>query len=213
MEHVLWFYAPPYGARSPVICFDERPCFFIGEVVAPFHEGHGQKEQYAYEKHGSCALLAAIEPLTGPRLALVFPQRTKQEDTECCQALVALYPQASKLQLVQDNWNTHNASAFYAHLPADEAFAWAQKIEFHYTPKSASWLNMSEIESSAVSRQCLNRRSATIDVLRAEVLTFVNARSKQKIQIHWQFSLDKARTKLNRHYEKVQADNVTYKAT
>src|SRR5437016_4193276 len=87
MEHLLWLYAQPYDARYPVICFDERPCFLIGELVAPFHDGHLKKEHYAYEKNGSCALLAAIEPLTGQRLALVLPQRTKKEYTEFCQAL------------------------------------------------------------------------------------------------------------------------------
>jgi hypothetical protein len=212
MEHLLWLYAQPYDARYPVICFDERPCFLIGEVVAPFHDGHLKKEHYAYEKNGACTLLAAIEPLTGQRLALVLPHRTKKEYTEFCQALVALYPKAITIQVVQDNLNTHTASAFYEHLPAAEAFALAQKFEFHYTPKAASWLNMIEIEFSALSRQCLNRRIATIDVLRDEVLTLVNARSEQKIKIHWQFSLENARTKLNRHYEKVQADNVKYKA-
>jgi len=213
MEQLLWLYAQPYDARYPVICFDERPCFLIGEVVAPFHDGHVKKEHYAYEKHGACTLLAAIEPLTGQRLALVLPQRTKKEYTAFCQALVAMYPTASKLHVIQDNLNTHNASAFYEYLPADEAFALAQKIAFHYTPKSASWLNMIEIEFSALSRQCLNRRIATIDVLRDEVLALVKARSEQKIKIHWQFSLEKARTKLNPHYEKVQTDNVKYKAT
>lgn len=213
MEQLLWLYAQPYDARYPVICFDERPCFLIGEVVAPFHDGHLTKEHYAYEKNGACTLLAAIEPLTGQRLALVLPQRTKKEYTAFCQALVALYPKAITIQLVQDNLNTHNASAFYEHLPAAEAFALAQKFAFHYTPKAASWLNMIEIEFSVLSRQCLNRRIARIDVLREEVLTLVNARSKQKIKIHWQFSLENARTKLNRHYEKVLADNIKYKAT
>ena len=213
MEHLLWLYAQPYDPRYPVICFDERPCFLIGDVVAPFHDGHLTKEHYAYEKNGSCALLAAIEPLTGQRLALVLPQRTKKEYTEFCQALAALYPKATKIRLVQDNLNTHNASSFYEHLPADEAFALAQKFEFHYTPKSASWLNMIEIEFSALSRQCLDRRIATIELLRVEVLTLVKERSEKKIKIHWQFSIETARTKLNRHYEKVQADNVKYKQT
>ena len=213
MEHLLWLYAQPYDPRYPVICFDERPCFLIGDVVAPFHDGHLTKEHYAYEKNGSCALLAAIEPLTGQRLALVLPQRTKKEYTEFCQALAALYPKATKIRLVQDNLNTHNASSFYEHLPADEAFALAQKFEFHYTPKSASWLNMIEIEFSALSRQCLDRRIATIELLRVEVLTLVQERSEKKIKIHWQFSIETARTKLNRHYEKVQADNVKYKQT
>lgn len=213
MEHLLWLYAQPYDPRYPVICFDERPCFLIGELVQPFHDGHLKKEHYAYEKNGSCALLAAIEPLTGQRLALVLPQRTKKEYTEFCQALVAAYPQAVKLRLVQDNLNTHNASSFYEHLPADEAFALAQKFEFHYTPKSASWLNMIEIEFSALSRQCLNRRIATQELLAQEVLTLVKERSEQKIKINWQFSIATARTKLNRHYEKVNADNIKYKKT
>src|SRR5207244_177590 len=213
MEHLLCLYAQPYDARYPVICFDERPCFLIGELVAPFHDGHLKKEHYAYEKNGSCALLAAIEPLTGQRLALVLPQRTKKEYTEFCQALVAQYPQARKMRLVQDNLNTHNASAFYEHLPADEAFALAQKIEFHYTPKSASWLNMIEIEFSVLARQCLNRRLATIELLQEEVLALVKERSAKKIKIHWQFSIETARTKLNRHYEKVNAGNSKYKLT
>ncbi len=173
MEHLLWLYAQPYDPQLPVICFDERPCFLIGELVAPFHDGHLKKEHYAYEKHGSCALLAAIEPLTGQRLALVLPQRTKKEYTEFCQALVAAYPAAVKLHLVQDNLNTHNASSFYEHLPAEEAFALAQKFEFHYTPKAASWLNMIEIEFSALARQCLNRRIPTQELLQEEVLTLV----------------------------------------
>jgi DDE superfamily endonuclease len=213
MEHLLWLYAQPYDARYPVICFDERPCFLIGELVTPFHDGHLKKEHYAYEKNGSCALLAAIEPLTGQRLALVLPQRTKKEYTAFCQALVAQYPQATKIRLVQDNLNTHNASAFYEQLPAAEAFALAQKIEFHYTPKSASWLNMIEIEFSALARQCLHRRLATREELEKEVLTLIKERSKKKIKIHWQFSIETARTKLNRHYKKVQADNLKYRET
>jgi hypothetical protein len=213
MEHLLWLYAQPYDPCYPVLCFDERPCFLLGELVAPLHDGHLTKEHYAYTKHGSCALLAAIEPLTGQRLALVLPQRTKKEYTEFCQALAALYPRAMKIHLVQDNLNTHNASAFYEHLPADEAFALAQKFAFHYTPKAASWLNMIEIEFSALSRQCLDRRIATIELLRTEVLTLVKERSEQQIKIHWQFSIETARTKLNRHYEKVNATNIKYKKT
>ncbi len=140
------------------------PCFLIGDVVAPLtlQPGRIGKEHYAYEKLGSCALLASIEPLTGQRLALVLPQRTKKEYTQFCQALAAAYPTAIKIRLVQDNLNTHNASSFYEHLPAEEAFALAQRFEFYYTPKSASWLNMIEIEFSALSRACLDRRIPTL---------------------------------------------------
>jgi recombinational DNA repair ATPase RecF len=114
---------------------------------------------------------------------------------------------------VQDNLNTHNASSFYENLPAAEAFALAQRFEFHYTPKSASWLNMIEIEFSAVVRECLKRRIPTLEQLEKEVLALVKERAKKKIKINWQFSLESARNKLNRHYQQVFADNSQYKKT
>ena len=213
MERILWLYAQPYDPRYPVICFDERPCFLIGEELAPLalKSGKVRREHYAYEKNGSCALLAAIEPLTGKRLAQVHPQRTKKEYTQFCQALAAFYPEATKIRLVQDNLNTHNASAFYENLPAAEAFALAERFEFNYTPKSASWLNMIEIEFSAVSRQCLDRRIPTIEELEKEVLALIKERSQKKIKINWQFSIESARSKLNRHYQRVFADNSQYR--
>jgi hypothetical protein len=215
MEQLLSLYAQPYDAQHPVICFDERPCFLIGEQIAPLmmQSGRVRREHYAYAKNGSCALLAAIEPLTGARLAQVKPQRTKKEYTEFCQALSARYPKAKKIRLVQDNLNTHNASSFYEHLPAAEAFALAERFEFHYTPKSASWLNMIEIEFSALSRQCLDRRIPTQEQLEKEVLALVKERAEKKIKIHWQFSIKMARTKLNKHYQRVNPDNAKYKQT
>ena len=109
MERLLWLYALPYDPRYPVMCFDERPCFLIGDEIEPLplQSGQVRKEHYAYEKNGSCALLAAIEPLTGKRLAQVHPQRTKKEYTLFCQALAAAWPKAKKIRLVQDNLNTH----------------------------------------------------------------------------------------------------------
>lgn len=213
MEQLLWLYALPYDPTHPVVCFDERPCFLIGEAVEPLAMQSGQvrKEHYAYEKNGSCALLAAIEPLTGQRFGQVYPQRTKREYTVFCQALAARYPEALKIHLVQDNLNTHNASSFYEHLPADEAFALAQRFAFHYTPKSASWLNMIEIEFSALARGCLHRRIPTLEQLEREVLTLINERNAQQIKINWQFSIEGARDKLNRHYERIHADNTRLK--
>lgn len=209
MERILWLYALPYDRNYPVICFDERPCFLIGEEIdpLPLQSGQIRKEHYAYQKNGSCALLAAIEPLTGKRLAQVHPRRTKKEYTLFCQALAAAYPKAKKIRLVQDNLNTHNASSFYENLPADEAFALAQRFEFHYTPKSASWLNMIEVEFSAVARQCLSRRIPTIEILEKEVLAVIRERTDKQIKISWQFSIEAARTKMNRHYERVFAAN------
>lgn len=209
MEDILRLYALPYDPEYPTICFDERPCFLIGEKLEPLAVQSGQvrKEHYAYEKNGSCALLAAIEPLTGHRLAQVHPQRTKKEYAQFCQALAAAYPEAIKIRLVQDNLNTHDASSFYENMPAHDAFALAQRFEFHYTPKSASWLNMIECEFSALARQCLNRRIPTIEKLEKEVLAHIKERSEQKIKINWQFSIESARDKLNRHYQGVFADN------
>ena len=215
MERLLWLYAQPYDPCYPVIGFDERPCFLLGEAVAPLalKKGQVRKEHYAYAKHGACTVLAALEPLTGKRLAQVKAQRTKKEYTEFCQALVKAWPQAQKIRLVQDNLNTHNASSFYEHLPAAAAFALAEKFEFYYTPKSASWLNMIEIEFSVLSRQCLDRRIPTQALLEKEVLAFFKERTKKKIKIHWQFSLKAARQKLNTHYERVHAQNSKYKKT
>lgn len=215
MEDLLALYAQAYDPLYPVLCFDERPCFLIGEAVAPLalQPGRVAKEHYAYQKHGSCALLAAIEPLTGARLAQVKAQRTKKEYTEFCQAVVTAWPKAQKIRLVQDNLNTHNASSFYEHLPAQEARALADRLEFHYTPKSASWLNMIEIEFSALSRQCLARRIPTQEQLAREVLALVKERAAKKIKINWQFSLEAAREKLNSHYTRVNAANIKHKKT
>jgi len=215
MERLLWLYALPYDPLYPVVCFDERPCFLIGDAIAPLplQSGRVRKEHYAYEKNGACALLAAIEPLTGQRLAQVYAQRTKKEYTMFCQAIAAAWPTAKKVRFVQDNLNTHTTSAFYDHLPAAEAFALAERFEFSYTPKAASWLNMIEIEFSALGRECLPRRISTIEQLTKEVLALSNERQQKKSKIHWQFSLASARNKLNRHYEGVFAANTQYKIT
>lgn len=213
MERILWLYALPYDPLHPVVCFDERPCFLIGDRVEPIAMSTGQvrKEHYAYEKNGSCALLAAIEPLTGFRLAQVHPRRTKKEFTLFCQALAATYPQALKIRLVLDNLNTHDTSAFYENLPADEAFALAQRFEFFFTPKSASWLNMIEIEFSALARLCLHRRIPTIEKLESEIMAIIADRANKRIKIHWQFSIEKCREKLNAHYSVVNEVNSKFK--
>lgn len=209
MEQLLWLYGQPYDPRYPVVCLDERPCFLIGDTVEPraMQSGQVRKEHYAYEKLGSCALFAAIEPLTGQRVAQVHKQRRKKEFALFCQAVAATYPHATQIRLVLDNLNTHNASAFYENLPADEAFALAQRFDFFYTPKSASWLNMIEIEFSALARLCLNRRIPTIEQLEAELMALIAERTDQKIKIKWQFSLEGAREKLNSRYSIVNELN------
>lgn len=213
MEDVLDVYAKPYDAAYPVVCFDERPCFLIGDTVAPIPTQTGKvaKEHYSYEKNGSCCLLAAIEPLQGKRMAMVYAQRTKEEYTQFMQVIAANYPDAIKIKVVQDNLNTHNTSSFYEHLPADEAKSLADRFEFHYTPKSASWLNMIEIEFSALSKQCLNRRIPTRQQLEEQIKLIVEQRNKQQIKIDWQFSIGSARSKLNNRYAIVNNSNEKFK--
>lgn len=215
LERVLDRYAQAYDPAYPVVCFDERPCFLIGDVLLPqaMKPGMSAKQHYAYEKLGSCSLLCAIEPQTGKRFGQVYERRTKQEFAHFCVELAKHYPQAKKIHLVLDNLNTHNASSFYHYLPADQAFALTQRFEFIYTPKSASWLNMIECEFSALSRQCLNRRIATIEKLRSEVLALLADRTAKAIKIHWQFSIQAARSTLHSSYTAVNADNQKWDKT
>src|SRR5215216_940819 len=154
-----------------------------------------------------CALLMAIEPVTGKRLAQVYDQRTKQEYAQFIKELAQRYPQAEKIRVVQDNLNTHSTSSFYEAFSAEEAFALSQRFEFYQTPKKASWLNMIEVESSALSKQCLSRRIPTKEQLEGEVLSLVKERAEKAIKIDWQFSIESARGKLNRHHRQLNADN------
>jgi transposase len=216
MEDVLNVYAQPYDEQYPVVCFDERPCFLIEDTIAPLptQEGKIAKEHYSYKKNDSCALLAAIEPLAGKRITRVYEHRTKAEYTQFMQHLSESYPQAKKIIVVQDNLNTHQSGAFYAHLPADQARALAERFEFHYTPKGASWLNMIEIEFSALSKQCLSgRRIATKEILEQQLNAIVEERNDKQIKIQWQFSIQKAREKLNNSYNEVNYQNYKFKYT
>lgn len=215
MEHLLALYARPYKAEEPVVCFDERPCFLIGDTLLPLpmRAGKPKREHYAYEKFGACVLMVAVEPLSGRRFARVFKQRRKQEYAQFMKELAAQYPEAKRIHLVQDNLNTHHAGSFYENYSAEEAFALEQLYLFHYTPKSGSWLNMAEIELSAISRGCLSRRISSQEILKREVLAFVKERNAKRIKIRWQFSIETARSKLNRHYRRVNEDNAIYQKT
>ena len=212
MERILWLYRLPYNALRPVLCYDERPCFLIGEVVAgfPIKEGQIAREHYSYEKLGSGSLLATIEPLTGRRSADVFDRRRKVEFARHFQSVAENYPEAEKIMVVLDNLNTHTASSFYETFEAQEAFRLSQLFEFVYTPKSASWLNMIEIEFSAISRLCLDRRIPSKETLAKEVLAIVKEREEKEIKINWQFSIEIAREKLNRHYQQANEENAKY---
>ena len=204
-----------YDATRPVICFDERPCFLIGDTVKglEMEAGKPKRENYAYTKHGSAAVLAAIEPKTGNRLAHVRRHRGKKEFAMFMKNLASFYPDVKKITVVLDNLNTHNKAVFYEYFDAEEAAFLADKFDFVFTPKSSSWLNMIEIEFSALSRQCLNRRIDSINTLSKEVLTYFLQRHNDKVKIDWKFDRNTARNVLNRHYCKINNINSKYKKT
>ena len=154
MEQVLNTYEQPYDPRRPVVCFDERPCQLLGDVLMPLpmEPGRIERQDYHYKRHGTCVVLMAVEPLVGHRIVKVTEQKTKEDYAFFMKELASYYPDADKIILVQDNLNTHNPSSFYETFDAPEAFALSQRFEMVYTPKKASRLNMAEIELSALSQ-------------------------------------------------------------
>jgi hypothetical protein len=209
MEDILYLYSLPYNAQRPVGCFDELPVQLLNDVGAelPMKEGKLARFDYEYTRAGTASLLVAIEPRTGKRWVETSRQRTKADYCRFQQRLAALFPTADKIVLVQDNLNTHNAGAFYNHLPPAGAFALAQRFEFHYTPKKGSWLNIAELELSAIARLCLSRRLGSLEALDHEVQLLVKERNAAQTKVNWQFSLTQAREKLHRHHEKVNTKN------
>jgi len=206
MEQVLDTYEQPYDPRRPVVCFDERPCQLIGDVLMPIpmKPGRVERQDYHYKRHGTCAALMAVEPLTGQRIVKVTKQKTKKDYADFMKNLSTHYPDADKIVLVQDNLNTHNSSSFYEVFDAPEAFALSQRFEMVYTPKKASWLNMAEIELSALSKQCLDRRIDQRRILAKEVLTWSAKRNRLQTKITWHFTKSKAREKLNKAYDTIK---------
>jgi hypothetical protein len=208
MEDLLDLYEQPYDPRWPVICFDERPCQLLGETLVPIAMKPGKcyRYDYHYERKGTCCLFVAVEPLTGFRFVQVYDQRTKVEYAQFMNALTELprYAHVTGFRLVQDNLNTHTAGSFYQAFDAETARQLKRKFEYHYTPTNASWLNMAEIELSAISKQCLDRRIATHALLEHEVFACVKERNEKMITITWQFTTNDAREKLKRHYETIK---------
>jgi DDE superfamily endonuclease len=207
MEDVLFQYALPYDPLRPLICFDERPCFLIGDVgsILPMSPGKAKRYHYEYEKNGSCCVFLAFEPHTGRRYVEVRARRTAVDYAEFMQNLLAKhYPQVECIRLVQDNLNTHTPGSFYAVLPPSEAFTLSQKFEPHYTPLTGSWLNMAEIEFAALAKQCLDRRIPTLDRLERAVLAWADTRTLDRKTVHWQCSQTDARCKCHRHYCNIQ---------
>lgn len=205
MERVLDIYEHPYDPKRPVVCFDERPCQLLGNVMMPMamKPGHCQREDYHYERNGTCVVLMALEPQKGQRFAEVREQKTKKDYAQFMKRLAEQYPEAEKIILVQDNLNTHTPGSFYETFSPQEAFALSQRFEMIYTPKKASWLNMAEIEFSALSKQCLDRRISQISILARETNAWVQKRNRQQTTVDWQFTKNNARNKFQRFYNTI----------
>ena len=203
MEDVLDVYQRPYDPARPVICIDEKSKELHATPRGKLgpQEGKPKRVDYEYERNGTANIFSWVEPLTGRRGVTVTDRRTYLDFAEQVKDLVDVhYPDAEKIVLVCDNLNTHGPAALYERFPADEAHRINQRIEWHYTPEHASWLNMAEIELSVLSRQCLNRRIPDKDTLITEVAAWEKTRNCAKTTINWQFTTADARIKLRRLY-------------
>jgi hypothetical protein len=207
MEDVLQTYQRPYDCRFPVICMDEASRQLIAEVAVPLPMKPRQPKRvdYEYERKGVCNQFVLCEPLRGWRHVKVTQRRTKREWAWCIQELLdGYYPEALKIHLVLDNLNTHTGSSLYETFTPEEARRLLDRLEFHYTPKHASWLNMAEIEIGVLTRQCLNRRIDNAQAVCQEIAAWEAKRNADAIKLHWTFTMRAARAKLWKLYPSIE---------
>jgi hypothetical protein len=208
LEDVLDLYAEPEDPRCPQVCFDESPVQLTSETRHPLpaRPGHPARYDTEYKREGTANLFLFVQPLRGWRHVNVTKQRTQQDFAQQMRLLVDQYfPMAERIRLVVDNLNTHTPAALYGAFPPDEARRITRKLEFHYTPKHGSWLNMAECELAVLAGQCLDRRISTIDTLREEIAAWEGPRNQLQTKIHWQFTNEVARVKLKRLYPSVES--------
>ena len=207
MEDVIQTYQLPYDPKYPVVCFDEASKQLFGEVrpPRPTRPGMPAQEDYEYERKGVSNQLMMCEPLRGWRHVRVTERRTRKDYAGCVRELVDVYyPRAKAIRLVQDNLNTHDGASLYEAFSPEEARRILDKIEFHYTPKHGSWLNMAETEINIMNGQCLDRRLEGRGLLAKEVAAWENERNARKACIHWTFTLNAARQKLRKVYPPIE---------
>jgi transposase len=203
MEDVLDLYAEAPDPKRPVVCFDESPTQLIGEVRAPIPAAPGQRERYdcEYRRNGTVNLFVFLDAHWPWRRVKVTDQRTACDFAHCMRDLVDVhYPQADLIRVVLDNLSTHSPGALYEAFPASEAHRLLRRLEFHYTPKHASWLNMVEIEIGVLRGQCLDRRIGERDRLVSEIAAWERQRNAAGARIKWMFTTERARTKMARAY-------------
>jgi hypothetical protein len=201
MEDVIQIYMLPYDPEYPVVCFDEACKQLFGEVRKPRRRRGRAQVDYEYERKGVCHQLMMCEPLRGWRHVRVSARRTRKDYAQCVRELVDVhYPLAQKIRLVQDNLNTHDGASLYEAFPPEQARRLLDKVEWHYTPKHGSWLNMAETEIGIMNGQCLDRRLDSVEKIAAEVGPWESKRNALEARIHWTFTLAVARQKMRKLY-------------
>jgi hypothetical protein len=203
MEAILGLYEEEPDPDRPRVCFDEQPYQMLSHVQEPLPPKPGVAERYDYEyqREGTCNLFLFVCPERGWREVKVTPRRTGVDFAHCMRDLVDVhFPEARKVRVILDNLNTHTPASLYEAFEPAEAMRILQRIEFHYTPKHGSWLNMAEIELSALTRQCMKRRLPDIATVAREVAAWVKPRNAARTIVKWLFTIDAARSKLKRLY-------------
>ena len=207
MEDVLEVYTRPYDPAHPQLCMDEINTQLLADTrePLPLEPGKPKREDYEYEREGVCNVFLACEALAGRRYTMVAAHRTKQEWAQFIRRLSdEHYPDAQKIVLVMDNLNTHTLASLYEVFPVPEARRLCQRFEVHYTPKHASWLNMAEIELSALDRQCLSQRLASLEIASQQVAAWTTRRNRAKVTISWRFTAEDASIKLKHLYPSIK---------
>jgi hypothetical protein len=211
MENVLGIYNQTPSSNRARLCFDERPCQLLDNVVAPLlvKPGKAAKEDSEYIRQGTGVVLLAYDLDKGIRYTQTRQQRTKADYAQFISHIITTYyADVEQVDLVQDNLNTHKYGSFYEHLPLGQARTLSRKVVFHYTPKHGSWLNIAEIEFSVLARQCLNRRIGSLEELSRQVDLWTGERNKQAVKVHWSFTVAAAEDKLKRWYHQVNPSTI-----
>ena len=203
MEDVLDAYARPHDPNLPVVCMDEKPYQLLGHAreAIPAAPGRDRKEDSEYVRHGTCSIFVWVEPLAGRRRVVARSRRTRIDWAHEVEHLLTIdYPDAQQVVLVMDNLNTHTLGSLYEAFEPAKARTLAQRLEIHYTPKHGSWLNVAEIELSALTRQCLDRRIDDLEVLNTELAAWQSTVNADQRQVNWHFTTSDARTQLRHLY-------------
>jgi hypothetical protein len=206
MEDMLDLYRLPYDENYPVICMDEKPYQLLDDILTPIDmkPGGPKRIDYEYKRKGTCSIFVFNQPLTGWTFANARKRRTAVDFAQKIKELLTVhFPKAIKVRLASDNLNTHVPASLYKAFPAKEARELLRRLEFHYTPKHGSWLNIAEISISILARQCINRRIPNLDTLNSEITAWSFAQNNKSTPINWQFSTENARIKLHRLYPQI----------